>query len=402
MCERPGSTTTATRAVFTRDWDSGLRGQRRQRRRYTAATSALALALAACAHLSCADETAIDLHLVPDPNINDAAALRARLTAVQVVLDAPSGLYPPSAVREAPPLRIADVDDDGHPELIVDFPLDGIGELPVVRIERGGLSDDVFPVEIRVEGFDPDRLAIAAGGVQGVSFADGQVKSIETPFNVKPLYRPPRVTQVLPEDGARGLRPEALSSAMVIFSKRMNRASIEAAGVFEVRQVVGEGEEKTVPAQQIIVRDLGATPTSPTTAEYVFADELAVGIYRVRVSSKATDQSGRALDQVAMQAGDQPFASQFQIGTDLVAPAQECHPSPCQTQWCVNGGLACGPGMTCNSDARRCEPKACPQACGVGLVCDAELSVCVPDCRPYGGFGGCAADATCGSDGLCR
>jgi len=293
-------------------------------------------------------------------------------------------------------MEIADVDQDGELELRAKVDLAEMGHLPLIRVEQGGLPD--VPLEVRIDGIGPQdkvNTRLAAGGVQGINFAPGDVEAVTVPFNLRAAFRPPRVTQIFPEEGST-LRPEFVSNALVIFSKPMFRDSLLTAGVIGVLRVEGSQETALKPGE-LVVGELYAG--GPTRVEFRFDSTLAEGEYRVRVSQGALDTSGRALDQVPLQPGNQPFSSHFTI-TGPVAMAA-CSPH-CEATWCGNGGAACPVGLSCDTASKSCLPPACPTACPTVMVCDPKLTACVDDCRVHGTYGGCPAGSDCSAaTGLC-
>jgi hypothetical protein len=351
---------------------------------------------------ACADPTALDLTLVPDLNVQSESVLVSRLVRLRLVVDAPEGLYPGGASRRDGEIELSDLDGDGARELSASITLGALGRLPLVRLERGGMPGGAS-LELRLDGIGSDDsdgkptadVELAAGGVQGISFTEGAVSSVKIPFNLRAKFRPPRVTQVFPEDGAT-LSSSSVGSVALIFSKPMSFASLKPA-VLQVLQVVG-GSETPIELREIVVGEIGAG--GPTRAVLHFLKAAGEGVYRVRAGQGALDTSGRALDQVPMQPGNQPFTSTFSLtGT---ASTAACAPS-CELTWCGNGGSACPDGSVCDSASRTCLPKGCP-ACWSGSVCDPALAACVEDCRPYGSYGGCSdPKLRCEpASGLCR
>jgi hypothetical protein len=341
---------------------------------------------------ACGDPTALDLSLVPDPNVNSETALVEKLGALRVVIDSPAGLYPVSDSRREDDLEIKDIDSDGKAELVAEVDLSDLGRLPLVRVERGGL--DEAPLEFRLDGLDKDKAAVAAGGVQGIRFDAGAVLPVKVPFNLRANYRPPRVSEVFPADGdpASG----KLGSVLVIFSKVMNTDSLKRPAVFQVLTVEG-GVETPVPAARIEPGEL--YKGGPTTAEYHFTGPPGHGTFRVRVSQGALDASGRPLDQVPMEPGNQPFRSSFAITAEAAAATNMCSPN-CESLWCSSGGQICPSGLTCVGGA--CVPERCPTSCPPLSICDPALGACVSDCRVHGTYGGCADGERCDeASGLC-
>ena len=347
------------------------------------------LALVLLASLAgCGDPTALDLSLVADPNVNSEAALVEKLSCIRVVVDSSEGLYPDpgSADRREGDLLIRDIDGDNQGELIAGVDMAELGRLPLIRVEQGGLSD--LPLELRLDGRatggadacrDQTDPTVAAGGVQGIYFSAGGVQPVQVPFNLRAEYRPPRVTQVYPEDGA-SLTLETVGSVVLIFSKQMDTASLVRPGVIQLLRVEGSQES----AVQTSCTGLPVYVGGPTKADCKLASTLSEGSYRVRVSQGALDTSGRSLDQAALQPGNQPFSSQFEIGPTSAQTAS-CPPM-CESLWCGNGGTRCPAGLTCVNDA--CVPDSCPASCGQLMVCDKTYAVCVDDCRIFGTYCG--------------
>ncbi len=355
--------------------------------------------------LGCGKLTALDVTLVPDPNITSEALLLESLHTIKLVLDSPQGLYPKDYHHAEQEISVEDIDRDGYAELTARIELNDSLHLPMIRIKRGGLA--LIPLELRIDGislesypFYPNQ-AIAAGGVQGVRFVEDQVVPIKVPFNVRPLYRPPQVVQVFPEDGTKDLVPMHISSVLLIFSKQMQRDSLLVPGVFQVTQIDEDGNESLVKPKQIDVGQL--YQNGPTKAEYQFKTQLPTKMtFRVDVSSKALDMSGRPLDQVPLEPGNQPFQSTFaSIDTSGPQPAPPCPPY-CDFTWCSLGGKFCAPGLVCNKAQKACEPSACPEACPEQHVCNPDVHACVVDCRINGTYGACPDGTHCeDTTGLC-
>ncbi|MCK5800542.1 MAG: Ig-like domain-containing protein [Deltaproteobacteria bacterium] len=346
----------------------------------------------------CGDETAVDLHFQVNADIVDEASLAKKLGHLEIVIDAPQGLYPKGEERlDDPNLVIRDVDLDGWPEVVATVDLDAtLGHLPVVRIDRGTL--DVSVIEVRVSGVAADKSPsekIASGGLRQARFLSGEIHEVTLPFNLRPAYRPPYVAAVYPSDGATDVSAKA-GSVLLVFSKPMALDSLKAANVIQLLQVVGD-VETPVPASRIALREQYAG--GPTMAEYHLADPLKdATLYRVRVTLGAHDVSGRVLDQRGQEPGSQPFASQFTtegpVGTQVT-------PALAMERWCEKGGGSCPNGLGCDEKTGACMPAVCPATCPPATVCDPTKKACVSDCRVYGGYGGCPDGVTCGADGLC-
>lgn len=346
---------------------------------------------------ACADETALDLHFVVNVDIADEKSLAAALSSMQVVLDAPAGLYPLGTPSPGPGLELVDLDQDGWLEVRATVELGALGRLPVIRIDRGGLQQE--SVELRVDGLSATQVPLAAGGLKSVRFVDGQLQRIDLPFNLRPGQWPPFVKEIYPEDGVADVLPSSTGSLLVVFSKPMNHDSLLAANVIQLLRVDGE-QEIPMPAKRIEPREQYAG--GPTMAEYHLGGPLQPEtLYRVRVTSGAQDTSGRPLDQRAQESGNQGFASQFTTTTDP-ASAPACIPN-CSVSWCSSGGKACPAGLLCDEKSGSCLPAGCPTHCAARTVCDAALAACVPDCRLYGSYGGCPdARPVCDAAGLCQ
>lgn len=370
-------------------------------RRHPSPHAALAIGLLVAGialFAGCGTETAVDLHFEVNADIVDEASLTKQLGQLEIVIDAPQGLYPKGEERlDDPKLVIRDVDLDGWPEVVATVDLDAaLGHLPVVRIDRGTL--DVSAIELRVSGEAADKSPsekIASGGLRQARFLIGEIHEVTVPFNLRPAYRPPYVAAVYPGDGATDVSTEA-GSVLVVFSKPMALDSLKAANVIQLLQVVGD-VETPVPASRIALREQYAG--GPTMAEYHLAGPLKdATLYRVRVTLGAHDVSGRVLDQRGQEPGSQPFASQFTtegtVGTQVTPALEMAH-------WCEKGGGKCPKGLACDEKTGACMPAACPATCPPATVCDPAKKTCVSDCRAYGGYGGCPEGLSCGADGLC-
>lgn len=323
---------------------------------------------------SCSPVTALDLTLVADPNINAETTLVAKLASLQVAIS------------------------DGQDRLETPVDMTDLGHLPLIRVEQGAASK--LPLDFAIDGIGADdktgqQVKLAAGGAEGYYFSEGEVVSVNVPFNLRALYLPPRVTSVYPEDGETQ-QAHLVGNVLLVFSKAMSPDSLVNTGVIRVLRVEGS-QETPVPAREIVLGELSSG--GPTTASYVFTAALEEGSYGVRVSQGALDTSGRPLDQVPMLAGNQPFASQFKVGAQT-STAMAC-PGTCESLWCGNGGEACPTGLKCDKAAGSCVPDRCPKTCPVATVCDPALTACVMDCRPYGTHGGCDSGTCSAETGLC-
>jgi len=344
---------------------------------------------------ACADPTALDLSLVVDQSLQSESALVSRLVRLRLVVDAPEGLYPATSNRRDGELEILDRDGDGQSELSVGVELGSLGRLPLIRLERGGMPPAASGLELKVDGLGPDGdtgpdAELAAGGLAGVTFTPGEIASVSIPFNLRATYRPPRVTQVFPEDGATlgALAADSGTafSVAILFSKPMNPGSLRQPAALEVLAVQGAAETPLALAE-IVVGEI--FPGSGTRVVLRLAQPPPPGTYRVRVGQAALDTSGRPLDQVPMQPGNQPFQSSFTVRDGAQAASTCADPCP---RACAHGGSECPEGLRCDTASRSCVPRQCPGRCSDGLsVCDPVLVACVEDCRRFGSYGGCPA-----------
>lgn len=357
--------------------------------------------LAATLLSACGEDTALDLDLFADPKYNSEASVLASLAQIRLVVDSPVGLYPGTTSLQGDGYVIKDLDSDGAAELEAEVDVAGLDSLPLIRIERGGLPD--VPLEIQLDGFSKGDVLVAAGGVEGKRFTEGIVDEEPVPLNLKAEFRPPTVDKdkgVFPPSGSKDLLPAGLSSVLVIFSKAMNPDLLKVQGDNPAFEVVNVGTGVRVPAKSINVQPL--YPNGPSQAGYLFDGHLELGAtYEVIVWPKARDISGRPLDTVPLQEGNQEFRSRFSTAlVEVAAPA--CHPD-CQGTWCANGGTVCPEGLTCDEATGFCGLVGCGyKGCPEGKVCDPSLSACVDDCRIHGTYGGCPGDRPrCLSSGLC-
>jgi hypothetical protein len=385
------------RPASIRSSRSGVLDARTRIRTLCAARNRASLLAAALGLVACGEPTALDIALVADPNVTNAEALAQELRSLRLVIDAAGGLYAPGPAQLAGDVHVEDLDGDGQRELWVERGVAGLAALPRVRVERGGLPD--VALDVRLEGKDAQSY-VAAGDVQGVRFSDGQLRRLDVVFNLKPIYRAPKVTRVHPKPG-EVVVPRSFSEIFIQFSKRMNEESLRASGVVTLARVDG-ASETPIPPKAIAISvnpGDGDRLEDQTELRYRLAEGLDAGQYRVRVSSDALDASGRRLNQAPMQSTPQPFASGFSTSSE-VQPATACNPD-CPSQWCSEGGKLCPAGLACDLAGRSCVPQGCPDECPLTTVCDPARRSCVPDCRPNGASAGCAAGKVCAPSGLC-
>jgi hypothetical protein len=339
---------------------------------------ALALALLA----ACESTTAIDLELLPSPELNSVADLVSRIDTIVVVVDAAAGrLYPLDAERLDGDVQIKNADGDpGDLELVarVAMPAD---RLPRIRIERGGLPD--VPLHVRVLGSVEPGTEMARGGATGVTFTDSEITTVAMPFNLLPRFLPLMVTEVAPGDGE--IVPcDVKLDVITLFSRAVDAATITPPG----RVVVTE-----LGAGDIAVENLAVMSNAVT-----FEPAEIVQAYRLTIASDVTDTTGAHLDQVPAMAGLQPFSEDYHL---------ECSgTSSPMMPWCSPSApmAPCpGPPGRFRCEAGTCVPASCSNAtCAGGFVCDPTTLACELDCRLYDGAACPVERPTCTPTGTCE
>lgn len=343
------------------------------------AVAALCAVASVCTVAGCGDAPALDVHLSVDPNLNTEQELLEQLDRVILVVDSDQGLYPPGAERSSDAAQIKNADSDPELELVVTAEVPG--HLPFVRIERGSLPD--VPLSVRVFGLGKGGAAggtyIARGDVSGVAL-DDPAAEVTIPFNLRPEVRAARVDQVLPADG--GVAPDCrVSPIVLLFSKPMSAASLEAPGVVSITPD---------PGSLTIYVDASGLVVNVVAPQLMGASDVLD--YHVHVGSEAEDQAGGVLDQVASM----PGAQSFELDVHLT-----CTPPPMGPQLpdCL-AGLNCGTTYACVDGA--CEPAGCDVSCLPGTVCDPKRVACVEDCRVLAEIGVCLPSQVCSADGVCE
>ena len=254
--------------------------------------------------LGCADEsgdTALDLELTPDPNVNTPEQVAAALETIVLVLDSPDGLYPPGSERVVGDVQIKNVDTDAASEVVVRVPVPP-GRLPWIRLRQGGLRAHVA-LTIRATGLATggSTRAIASGEVEGILFEEGEVVPVSIPFDLGPEVRAPRVESVLPPDGDE-VTGCVVDEVTIVFSEAMDEASVTAEGAITIDR---DGDR--VPAT---VRLSGSGYVATVTPNDLSGAPLR---YRVTVAASVRGLDGNALDQAPAQDGDQPYVGDFQL-----------------------------------------------------------------------------------------
>lgn len=343
-------------------------------------TVATGLVMAAAVAAACGgdDPVALDLTLVPDPNVNRPADV-ARLTdSLVLVLDSPEGLYHPGDdVSAGGSVQIEDADGDPTDlELVATVPIEH-DALPWIRVERGGLPRDVS-LEVRLLGLSSDGGdPVARGGAQGVSFDDGR---IDVPFNLVPSRLPPRIAEVVPDDGDVATDC-VVGRVVLVFSKPIDPASflLPGAVMFEPG---GAPTELRIDATGRFGEVIPPVLQGVDTVRY----HLTV---TTDVREDVPGGGGPRLDQVPAEEGAQPFERDFVLPCEPgpLVPDPACgEPEPAPEYWC-------GPGdrLACVDDM--CVPASCDGAgCEAPAVCDPATATCELDCRLYGPDGACDGD----------
>ena len=333
---------------------------------------------------ACGDSTtALDLELLPSPELNSAADLVSRIRTVVVVVDAATGrLYPPESEQLAGNVQIKNADaDPGDLELVALVPMPG-DHLPLIRIERGGLPD--VPLHIRVLGSAEGETGteMARGGATGVSFSDGEIETVAVPFNLLPRWLPLMVTEVAPSDGA-SVPCDSKVSILSVFSRAVDAASVTAPGHITVVEL---------PSADVAAEELAVSLNSVT-----FVPDRAVLSYRLTISTDVTDADGAHLDQVPSMQDLQPYREDFQLMCDGTSM-----PTFPVCSAAVPDGPCPGPAGRFRCEAGECVPNACDgAACSGGFVCDPASSLCEVDCRLYGGEACPATRPVCSTNGYC-
>ena len=342
--------------------------------------SSLAL-LAVLGLVSCArDETGLVVRLVPNPEVNTTAQLRAVVDRLDVVLAAEGGFESLDAEEgdSLGPYLVTDFDGDGVLDLVLSRP--GSVALEPFALTPGRQGDRTLRVTAR--GLDSTGSLVALGGGAG-AFRAGEQTAVELPFNIVPDRRPLRVVAVMPPDGARDLEP-LLDGISVELGGFVLAAALEG----HLHIVDEDFDERLEPA---LVLSYLETGMGRVTTVRVFECPLPPGSYTLVVGTGVCTRTGQCLDQHPGIDGAQPFEARFSV-RGLPEPAScatavelvggLCPEEPCPEGWacedgvCVSGGRGVPEGVT---GGPGCDEQLCAPPL---LVCDGEL--CVADCRLYG------------------
>ncbi len=332
--------------------------------------------------VACEDPEGVDLRLVPDPNLNSEAQVLEALDRIVLVVDSPDGLYPPGSERATDGVQIEDADaDPSDLELVATIPVPS-DRLPLVRLTRGTLPD--VALELRFLGVpaEPGAPASVVGRVQGVQLGR-PIEELAIPFNLRPELLPPRVTEVLPGDGA-AISGCEVPRLYVMFSRPLDPATIIGAITIAPGTLDEVRLDPSGLTAELRVSGLSGAGDAPLR-------------WSLSIAASVTDLDGRPLDQVASEPGPQPYDGSFEVtcGPSMENPDDECGGMSGGPMRCPFGRLACVDGY--------CVPAACDFAgCGGGTVCDPATGRCTLDCRPWGEAEVCPeARPRCGEDGVC-
>lgn len=326
-------------------------------------------------------ESALDLTLAPDPQLNSADDLVARVERLELVVDSvDAALYPPGSERSGENFEIKDYDGDPSDlELVSTI---AIGDrLPTILLERGSIPD--ARVEFTLRGFDIEGTIAATGGMSGAEFRD-EIVPVALPFDLVPTERPLRVAEVIPDDTGMAMDCQ-VSLIVVIFSRPVWRDTVLAAGAVQIFP----GTVQTVS----VAENGRFAQIVPST---IAGDGLSVS-YRLVVSSAVTDPDGNPLDENASEQGAQSFDRMFRVPCgpgsmiptrlgcdqlpmdgacpgDLECGAEGVCLSVCASRVVCPDRTWCAPDGSCGSDCRAATPDSDPCA---GLRCDPATGACI-------------------------
>jgi hypothetical protein len=306
-------------------------------------------------------ESALDVTLVPDPQLNSVDELVARVDRMELVVDSvDSALYPPGSERVGENFEIKDHDGDPS-DLELVSSIDIVDRLPTILVNRGTIPD--ARIEFTLRGFDSAGGIVATGGMSGAEFRD-EIVPVALPFDLVPSARPLRVAEVIPDETVMAPHCQ-VSMIVVIFSREVDRDSVLAAGAVRIFP----GTVQTVSVSASAPRFAQIVPST------IAGDGMFVS-FRLLITPTVTDPDGNPLDENASEPGPQAFDRMFRVpcGPGSKAPTMlGCDQAPMSGE-CPSDDLVCG------------AEGVCLPVCASGVVC--------PD-RTW-----CAPDGSCGSD--CR
>lgn len=347
--------------------------------------SALLCACAAVLLGACSGpDTAVRLHLVPDPKLNTEAQVLAVVQSLDLVMDGRAGFAGVSAPGEAGSFTAVDIDADGVLELRLQRKLKGRDALPQFLLLRGESGEG--PFELAAHGRAGDNI-VALGELRDLRFHDGEERVRDLPFDLRPGHRAPRVDLTMPADGESSV-PTALGEIYVQFSKVVKGMEQHVSLRFETQdsatiQVPGS----VVVAAKSVMR-VGHEETF-TTATIKLGCALGPGTYRIEATAQIIDEKGLALDQDASVDGANGFVGRFRIDGQpgdepCSASATECkRPEDCNVN--LPAGTGAKSTYRCADGSCVADVDECGGLCTTGdEVCDAPKKTCVPDCREHG------------------
>jgi hypothetical protein len=359
------------------------------------------VALPLFATSSCGEYAAIDITLNPDSNRNTAGDVVAAVSVIQLVADG-ENLYPAQTEHRGQTVEVFDIDDDGAPELVATIDMSEMTNLPLVRLERGGI-DSVEPFDLTVDGFrsGENRAPVAQGSELGVAFPRDSIDSLTVSFNILDRYLPPRVNRN--QSGPyREDQTQPIKTILIVFTKKMQLSSLNQStiGLF-----TGDDSNRQLVEAEEIRFQVFPLEDMPTFAWYRLAAPLEPGRYWVVVETDARDDTPeqRQLDQEPKTPGNQPYILEFRVAEDDRAESVANQPAAnrpmTQDEWSPmagggttgadakepetscqrDGQTPCPDGTRCDDDIALCLPLACPDDCGAGFVCHPTWNLCVLD-----------------------
>jgi len=349
-----------------------------------------ALALLLTISWSCAEEptAALQLVLTPDPSLGSTEEILAQLETIQLVVDAPGGIW---GAERSGPLdgggTAEDWDEDGELEARFELPAPAGGELPVLELGLSQNSDRELTLYALgfAAGTALSRQEAAAAGAATASCPPGEQRKVGIPFNLKASHRPPRVVLVLPPEGTAEELPE-LGAVTAVLSTTVDPDSL--ADRARVLAENGAAVPTSLGTETLIAATGGGAQESRSMLSLSFGEPLTEGSYQIEIGPGILSTVGRLFDQDPSTPELEGFTSGFSLGPPSVGGGLPCE--------------SCPPGYGCEEGVAGCVPLLrCDVGCEAGFVCDGAQGLCVEDCRV---LGLCADPAiACDQDtGRCR
>lgn len=326
-------------------------------------------------------DTTLVVELVPNPEVNTRADVAARVSDLEVVLDAEEGFAGLTASEgdRWGHYFVTDHDDDGALELVLTR--SGADALEPFALTPGSDPDQLIHLEAR--GLGPEGSLVALGGATG-SFRLGDEANVELPFNLLPAERPLRVLSMTPPSGARDLEPPVTEVSLQLGGEVL-------ADVLEPHLTLGPDAEGDALIPQVILSYVDTTMGRMTNLRLLNC-AMGGGAWLVALDTEICTTTGQCLDQHLGVEGAQPFEGRFTVrgeqwsGCDIPEiQSFSCPDAPCEPGYhCIDGlcvlddaeSLPDEPsGTTPGCDPDLCQPPA--------YVCDPQ-GQCVADCRLFG------------------